>query len=312
MSGSDDLEAGAAIAAPGPEAAAGGGGLAAALAATRARPERPPSRRRRSRAKWIATGAAVVAILLLAGIVFGTFRVLLPGSSPSGTTPGPTSPSVGPTAFYAALVPASDAARAADWNGGGGNGPPLVFAEGFASPTALGPAVTAGQFGTSACSPHLLTDVLEDVPTFNGSLAAGTAPYWLFAFSTSASQLLAVIVVNGTASPVATISSDGQCYNGPSTFNAVVIDSSLAASTAAATNTSSGFLANESNASVSAEFFLAPPGFVSGAPPVPLWIITDTTCPLFGTAAGNGTSLTSLVEATTGTLYTQDVQATTC
>jgi hypothetical protein len=296
---------------PGPDAAAGG--LASALAATRARGPRPPPRRRRSRVAWVAVGAAAVAVVLIGALLLGSFfGVQL--TSPSHGTPGGTGGSGGPSTFYGALPSANTAARALFWDWPPSGEPPLVFAEGLASPTALAAVANATHLGIAGCAPTLLTMPIAGLPAFNGSLTAGLAPAWLYAYSTTAAALLVLAVVNGTATIVATLPSMGPCYSGPGSFSTVVVDSSVAASAAGATSVSKAFLrdAAVNGTAVSADFSLVPPGYVPHSPLDPMWLVNDTSCPLYGGAAVAGTALASVVNAATGALYSQSSVSVTC
>jgi hypothetical protein len=287
------------------------GGLASVLAATRARAPRPRPPRRRSRAVWVAVGAAAVAIGLIAALLVGAFEGLhigLPASS------SPPSPSAGPSSYYGALPAANAAARALYWDWPSNGEPPLVFAEGLASPVRLGAVVNASHLGTANCAPTLLSTSIPALPAYNASVTGGIAPGWLFAFTPGAGSLLVLAVVNGTASIVASSTSSGACYYGPGAFNTVVVDSSVAASAAGATQASRGFLgtANASGDPVSADFYLVPPGYLAGTPLEPMWIVNDTTCALYGGPAGSGTTLTSEVNAATGRLYAQSAATVAC
>ena len=287
--------------------------MASALAATRARATRPPERRRPSRSRWVAIGAAAVALVLIAALFVGAYEGVRFVSTPKSNG---TSPSAGPvpTTFYGALTPANLAARALYWDWPSNDEPPLVFAEGLAAPGALGELANASRLGVTNCTPTILSESVPTLPAYAGSITAGEAQGWLFAFSTVGGTLLLLAVVNGTATIVASTTSPGACYSGPGSFNAVVVDSSAAAATAEATRLSMNFLrgASANSSAVSTELLLVPPGYVALSPAVPMWIVTDTTCPLYGAGGGAGSALTTTVNAETGALYAQSSASVRC
>jgi hypothetical protein len=291
-----------------------GGGLASALAATRARLPRGAERRRRTRTTRIAVGAAAVALVLLAALLVGAlYGLRLSGPGGSGSTP-PNATTGVPSSFYGSLPAANALARASYWDWPLNGQPPLVFAEGLASPSALSAIVNGSRLGTVPCGPTLLSTTIPTLPPYPGALSAGLAPAWLFAFNPSGFTLMVLAVVNGTASLVATTVTDGACYNGPGSFNAVAVDSGVAAAAAAATLRSKTFFqdAGANGTAVSAEYLLVPPGYVAGSPLAPMWVVNDTTCALYGGPAVLGTALSSVVNAATGSLYSQKLTTVTC
>jgi len=280
-------------------------GLAGALAARR-EASSGEARRRRARRAW-AVGAAVavtvIAVLAAAYYDFGG----RPRADSSATGPAPTS-------YYGTLGTALATARSSFWSWPPG-GPSLVFAEGLASPAVLPPAVNATHLGAVACAPTQISTPIGSLPAFGGALSSGLAPEWLYAFLATGNTLVVVAVANGTSAVVATTPTNGACYNGPGAFTTVPVDSSVAAAAAAATAKSSKFFTTESANStpVGAEFFLAPPGYVGGAPPgVPIWVVTDTTCDLYGSTATHGSTFASVVNAATGALVSQKTSSVTC
>ena len=282
-------------------------GLAGVLAATRDGLE-PKHERRWSRA-WSILAIAVAAVVVLSIVTLGALHAFGPAAGSSG--PGPNAP----TSFYATLGSALGTARASYWSWPVNGQPGLVFAEGLAAPGSLGAAVNVSHLGTVSCAPTLISTSVGSVPAYGGSPNTGLAPEWLYAFQATGNALVVVAVVNGTSAVVATTPMNDGCYNGPGSFNIVPVDSSVAAKAAGATNASDGFFdAATANATpVSAEFFLAPPGYVSPGPTgEPVWIVTDTTCALYGGPASSGTALTSVVNAGTGALYSQRAAAVTC
>jgi hypothetical protein len=293
-----------------PPAPSADGGLATALAGSRAHVPRAGSRSSAARRTWTTVAVVVVAVVLLSALAVGVFHALTPGSgSGGGKTPG------APTSFYGSLAPALSTAKGSYWSWPTPSGPALVFAEGLASPVALGSIVNETRLGVAACMPTLISTSIGALPAYVGLLTAGVAPGWLYAFEATGNELVVVAVVNGSAAIVATTSMMGTCYSGPGSFSTVVVDSSVAAQTAAGTNLSSKFFAaaNANATAVSAEFYLVPPGFVAHAPiGEPMWILTDSTCPLFGDPSATGTTLTSEISAGTGALYAQTTATGTC
>lgn len=291
----------------------GGAGLASALAATRARATRPPERRRPSRSRWVAVGAAAVALGLIAALFVGAYEGVHFVSTPKSNGTSPSSGPV-PTTFYGALTPANLAARALYWDWPSNDEPPLVFAEGLAAPTALGGLANSSRLGVTNCTPTILSESVPTLPAYSGSTTAGEAQGWLFAFSTVGGTLLVLAVVNGTATIVASTTSPGACYTGPGSFNAVVVDSSVAAATAEATRLSMNFLrgASANSTAVSTELLLVPPGYVAHSPADPMWIVNDTTCGLYGPGTTSGSTLTTVVNAETGSLFSQNSVSVRC
>jgi hypothetical protein len=297
---------------PSPAEGSSAAGLASALAATRARAARGPPRRRRSRSPWIALGAGVVAVGLIAALLVGAYEGVRFAPPPKGGTTPPPGPTA--TSFYESLTPANAAARALYWDWPSNDEPPLVFAEGLASPTALGGMVNASHLGVTACAPTILSETIPTLPGYSGALTAGDAQGWLYAFITVGDTLLVLAVVNETATIVASTPSTGMCYSGPGSFSAVVIDSSVAAATAGGTREATAFLhdASENGTALSGELLLVPPGYVAHAPADPMWVVNDTSCTLYGTGPAVGTTLTSVVNAVSGALYNQSTVAVSC
>ena len=259
-------------------------------------------------------GAAAVALVLLAALLVGALYGLRLGDLTGSGSMSP-SPTTGvPSSFYGSLPAANALARASYWDWPLNGQPPLVFAEGLASPSALGAIVNGTRLGAEPCAPTLLSTTIPTLPPYPGALSAGLAPAWLFAFNPSGFTLMILAVVNGTASLVATTVTNGACYNGPGSFNAVAVDSGVAAAAAAVTPRSMTYFHNASanGTAVSAEYLLVPPGYVAGTPLAPMWVVTDTTCALYGGPAVLGTALTSVVNAATGVLVSQKLATTTC
>ena len=279
-------------------------GLADRLAARREALSSSIQRRRRRR--WVS-GVVVVAIAALS--VLATFAYLdLGGGSHTG-------PLATPTSYYGTLGTASSTARASFWSWPP-NGPSLVFAEGLDSPASLGLAVNTTHLGAISCLPTVIsTSVVGSLPAFGGNLTSGLASEWLYAFLATGNTLVVVAVADGASAVVATTPSNGACYNGPTAFPVIPVDSTVAAEIAGATSMSSKFFASaDANSTpLSTELFLAPPGFVPGTPMMePIWVVTDTTCALFGSSATSGSTLTSDVNAGIGSLLAQKATSVTC
>lgn len=282
-------------------------GLAGALAARARRPSAAEIRRRRT---ILAAGTAVaVAAVVVAVLLLGGARLLVPASK------GPTTPANAPSSYYGDLGPALATARASYWSWPGG-GPALVFAMGLASATQLGPPVNLSHLGAVACAPTLIISPFGSLPSDANMATAGVAPVWLYAFQATGNTLVVVAVLNGTAAIVATTPTNGACYDGPGSFTQVPVDSSVAAATAAATAQSKRFFANATanSTSVSAEYFLVPPNYLKTTPAgtEPIWILTDTSCSLYGQATSAGHELTTVLDASTGTLTNQTTTPVTC
>lgn len=307
----DERAEGMGSASPPPAPAPTDGGLATALAGSRARLPREAKRSSEARRTWTIVAVVVVALVLLSALAVGVFHALTPGGGSGGGGKSPGAPS----SFYGSLSPALTTAKGSYWSWPAGSGPALVFAEGLASPVALSSLVNDSHLGVAACTPTLISTSIGALPAYAGLLTAGVAPGWLYAFEATGNELVVVAVVNGTAAVVATTPMMGTCYSGPGSFSTVVVDSSVAAATAAATNASAKFFAAASanSSAVSADFYLVPPGFVAHGPTgEPMWILTDTTCPLYGDASLTGTTLTSEVTAGTGALFAQTSTTGAC
>jgi hypothetical protein len=285
-----------------------GAGLAGALAATRDQRPRGFARLR------LPKNGAIIAVVVVVVIALAVLLAVAIEDLDAGA--GSSSPSGGPTTYYGSIGAALATARASYWSWPASGQPSLVFAEGLASPSALGPVVNVSHLGAVSCAPTLISASAGSPATFGGLLTSGQATVWLYAFLATGNTLIVVAVVDGVSEVVATTPQSGGCYNGPGSFSTVVVDSSVAAGSAGATNASTKFFAAAAANStvVSAEFFLAPPGYVTPAPMgEPMWVLTDTTCPLYGGAsATTGTAMTSLVNAGTGALYSQKTAPVSC
>lgn len=279
-------------------------GLAGALAASRGRKF---GARRQRLPTWAVVAIGVVAAVALSLLAVGVYHALGVGSGGSG--------SGGPASYYGDLGPALSTAKASYWSWPANGEPGLVFAEGLVSPSPLGPAVSSSHLGQTTCAPTLISSAIHGLPSYGGPATAGAAPEWLYAFQATGNELVVVAVVNGSGAVVATTPISGTCYTGPGSFTTIPVDSSVASAAAAATKASTRYFDNATaNASVvSAEFFLAPPGFLAKGPAgAPVWVVTDTTCVLYGGPSGAGSELTSVVNAGTGALFSQATSAVTC
>jgi len=287
-----------------------GAGLAGALAA---RARRPSAAQRRRRRLLAIAGVAVALAVLLGTIAFlGGGHLLGLSSGSKGTS----TPANAPVSYLSDLGPALATARASYWSWPGNGQPALVFAEGLASASTLGPAVNVSHLGAVACAPTLISGPLGPLPTDSSPAVSGLAPVWLYAFQATGNALVIVAVTNGSAAVVATTPTNGLCYDGPGSFTTVPVDSSLAAGTAADTAESKRFFANATanSTDVSAEYYLVPPDYLKTIPAgtYPDWILTDTSCELYGSAAVHGVSLTTVINAATGALQNQTTASVTC
>lgn len=286
------------------------GGLATALAATRARSPLESQTPRRGRRRWapvivLAGVVAVAALVTAAALAFGVVHV----SSSSGSTP------TAPTTFYESLATALSTAHSSYWSWPSSNGqPPLVFAEALVSPVPLGPVVNLTHLGAVTCDPTVISGAVGTLPAYAGTLTAGVSFGWLYGFEATGKTLVVVAVVNGTSGVVASTPIDGSCYDGPGSFSTVVVDGAVATQAAGATKVSTHFLNSEATnaTSVYAEFLLVPPGYLPSTPSSPMWVITDSTCPLYGGSPVGGVTLTTLVDGNNGTVYTQALSPVTC
>jgi hypothetical protein len=280
------------------------GSLAGTIAARLQEPS--ASARQRRRRAWYAVGGGLAIAVIL--VVAATAYYVRDAGSHASDTDSPTS-------YYGTLGTGLSAARASYWSWPA-TGPSLVFAVGLDSPASLGPALNATHLGTVTCLPTLISTTAQPLPPFTGNVTSGLAPEWLYAFLATGNALVVIAVVNGTAEVVATTPSNGGCYNGPTAFTTVPVDSTDAAGVAGSTAASSRFFANASAnlTPVSAEFFLAPPGYDPPPPPpsYPIWYVTDTTCQLYGTQPSSGSILASEVNAGNGTLVSQTTTTVSC
>ncbi|MGD0588362.1 MAG: hypothetical protein ABSA63_06165 [Thermoplasmata archaeon] len=255
---------------------------------------RAPGRRPRKGLLLTAAVISVVGIVVLALL----FTAVIPGlkSSPHG------SPSI--ALSYSRARTLADPAAAATPGG------PWTLRE--ASAADANTALMWGAIYDATCGVgpdfHFLTSVQPRIPVFDGSLASGLSPSWLFQYSngTSAPEgiySLAVIVVNGTAIPwvtflTACLASDSLPFVAlPATG---IVDSPTAL--AAAVNSSASFINAHPGLNASFDliqgYFNATEGY--------WWSVTLTTCaPVpFPSALGgppsDGTSLDEYVNATSG------------
>jgi hypothetical protein len=239
---------------------------------------------------------AIAAIVVVAVVVLALFATgVLPGSSSSSTkNPGADLP-------YSAARALADAAAA------GAAGGPWTWAHATAVDlTGVMPLSTV-LFLTSGSisSLHYLTSARPNVSAFDGSLASGLSPWWLFQYWNGTTTLdgtvvLMVVVTNGTATAVATVASRSIAVvtvSGQPTMD------SPAVMALAVTENSSYMTAHPR---LNATFG---PSYEGSGPIVGwMWNVEFSTCAPFaqifesGTTTYNGTYLGALVNDTSGAL----------
>ncbi|MGI0071858.1 MAG: hypothetical protein ACRECT_07350 [Thermoplasmata archaeon] len=152
---------------------------------------------------------------------------------------------------------------------------------------------------------HHLTGARPEVPAFTGALSSGLAPWWTFQYSNGTvdarnfTNLLVVAVVNGTATPILTMTCAGVSGVPPALPSGRVLDSPAILAAAVGSN---------------ASFFRAHPDLnasfgLTGADETPfgvVWMTSSTSCApfvqsLFGPSFP-GVSWTLIVNDTTGAL----------
>jgi hypothetical protein len=250
-----------------------------------------PGRRRR-RVVLPAVVAIVVAVLVVAALFL---TGVLPGSHPG------SSGSPGKALSYSAARSLADpvAARAA-------GGPWTLFTAGAYVDGATGSFGLAFLFPLESVGPldvHYLSTERPGVPAFGGSVSSGLSPWWLFEYGNGTTTeprnetiVLAVVVVNGTAIALATLSSALSLGVPPSIPGTGVVDSPAAVAAAIASNTS--FV--DAHPGLNASY-----GLFSSAQSA-TWYITFTTCAPFGqvyttgSTEYNGTSYAVPINASSG------------
>jgi hypothetical protein len=191
----------------------------------------PPTRGPRG-AALLVIAVIVVAVVLAAALLLS--GVILHSSS-------------NPSASTGSALTFSEARNLAEPTGGSTGGGPwsLFSASGFdVNRTISSQFAVPGLACFGPGTTHFLTTARPEIPAFNGSLALGLSPFWIFSFSngtTSAhnqTNLLVVLVVNGTATAFATINTP--CVLGiPNPLpSSGFLDSPAALTDSLATNTS--------------------------------------------------------------------------
>jgi hypothetical protein len=246
-----------------------------------------------------------ILVVVIVGLVVVT-AVLIPIVNPPETA---TSPSL-----VSSALPFSQARSLADPAAAGTPGGPWWAFYAFGEEAKETAGWASALYPQIACGPvvlHFLTLARPGVPSFNGSVGSGLSPWWLFEYANKTAVVLAVVVVNGTASAWATwgpgcgpMVANWTNYAIPSTG---VVDSPSVATTAAEYN--SAFFQRHSriNASFSLQMGVGPPG----APDEGQWwwFVTFTTCAPFPPAFAaspvteNGSYYIVDVDAATGLPY---------
>ena len=130
------------------------------------------------------------------------------------------------------------------------------------------------------------------------------------------SPRLGEAIVNGPPIPVATTTLTGTSYSGPGADTRVVpLKGSVAGRAAGATGATEKYFASAQvdNSTVSAEFFPGPAGnFAAGPIGEPVWIVADTTGPLYGSGTSTGAEQTSVANAGTGNLNSPSAASVLC
>jgi hypothetical protein len=270
---------------------------------------RSSSRRPRTAALLALSAIVVVAIVLLALFVTG----IIPGLRTASTK----SPANSMLAYSAARSLA-DSAAATSADGPWRNVGAQAIDDWAGASFALGLSSIFG-CGLPGNSIQFLTTDRPTVPAFNGSFSSGLAPWWVFDYTNGTTSvegnanLLAVVVVNGTAIPLAT----GSCFGVPGvppvTPPGPAMDSPAALALAVATNTSYV----EGNSALNASFspvFYSIPGMEGW-----YWDVVFTTCAPFeqfggaGYSTYNGTEYGVSINATSGATPGQGlVEAVSC
>jgi hypothetical protein len=251
-----------------------------------------PSRHRR-RDVLLAVAVLVVAVLLVVAL-------LLIGVIP-GLRPGSTGHS-GEALSYSAARSLADPLAI-----GAAGGPWTLFeAYGYEERANLsfGIAFLDRLESVGPLDIHYLTPARPGIPAFDGSLSSGLSPWWLFQYTNGTTTVVAhggpnetvilgVVVVNGTATALATYSSILNVGIPLAIPGAGIIDSPAAMAAAVASNTSFVGVHPDLNASFWPEFLPIPPG--QGW----YWTVALTTCGNY-TTAYNGSAYYVEVNATSG------------
>ena len=250
-------------------------------------PPPAPVRRPNRVPLYVAVGAVALVVLLLLILVAAP---MLTGSGKGGSTPVDMT--------YAHAKPIADAAMA---NFRGGGWVPVV-ASGVAPENSTVVALNATSVAPStnctlnanAGAPTSLT-----VPAYNGTRTSGVAPLWDFIYKNVTGVAAIVVVLNGQATVIGTISG-GVCaslFGFLSPIPSNVIDSSQVA--AAVAGAAATFLSSYPNAST---VYALLGGFNFGViSSGPQWSVIYTTCSPGSTGSvGVGAQFNATVNATTG------------
>jgi hypothetical protein len=252
----------------------------------------PPGRRPR-KGVLLAIAAIVVAAVAVAAL-FGTAILPHPGSTTSGTS--------GEALSYSAARSLSSAAASGVLGGPWTLFDAMAYDVNTSAPFGLA-------FNLWVSGPPMvryLTSARPPVPALRDPLSSGLSPWWLFEYDNGTTTtrnltvVLGIVVVNGTASPLAifsTLLDVGVPSSIPSTG---LVDTPVAMSAAIASNTS--FVG--AHPGLNATLILSP----GGPPPAKQWwwLIDFTTClPFFQLFGANGTTYPGLhlgaqVNATSG------------
>jgi hypothetical protein len=182
---------------------------------------------------------AVAAIVVVAVVVLSLLLTgVIPGLGTSSSSKGYT----GAGLPYSAARPLADAVAE------GAPGGPWTWAGAAAVDVN---AVVSNEIALIELGPlagsgiHYLTSARPEVPVFNGSLASGLSPWWFFEYTNGTTNardetnLLAVVVVNGTATALATFASPARTGVPPySPSGAPAMDSPAAMAVAVTSNSS--------------------------------------------------------------------------
>ncbi len=248
-----------------------------------------PARRPNRVPLYVAVGAIAVVLLLLLVLVAAP---MLTGSGKGGSSPVDMT--------YAHAKPIADQA-VANFQGGGWV---AVVGSGVAPENTTVVPVNATSVATSTnCSLNVSAGAPSSltVPAYNGTRTSGVAPLWTFVYKNVVGLAAVVVVLNGQATVLGTISG-GTCasvfaFLSPIPSN--VVDSSVAA--AAVAGAAAPFLASYPNAStVYALLGGINFGVLSSGPQ---WTVLYTTCP--AVSAGStavGAQFNATVNGTTGQL----------
>jgi hypothetical protein len=239
--------------------------------------------------------AIVVAVLLVVALLLiGVIPGLRPGSSSKS----------GEALSYSSARSLADPAAA-----GAAGGPWTLFeAYGYEERTNLsfGLAFLDRLEVVGPLDIHYLTPARPGIPAFDGPVSSGLSPWWLFEYANGTTTVithggpnetvvLGVVVVNGTATALATFASILSVGIPRAIPGAGIIDSPAAMVAALASNTSFVGAHPDLNASLWPEFL--PISSAQGW----YWTVALTTCGAY-TTAYNGSVYTVEVNATSGAM----------